>query len=645
MRRLLFVLLIIVLGAVSGWAKKAVVWNNPSLLNSSESYFRVKSVTFSDTATVVELLVVNPRTNIRFVSGTFLRGDDGKQYMIRYCKEFPLDEWMLVEKNPETLLTLVFEPMPAKQKAIDLLEGYGATNFKLFGISDSKKPLKIKPFPYDDKAISDFRNSFFKTDSVCVKGRFESMPDDKGGIIYYSDILANKSYPIAVTVNDDGTFERKFKVDHPVSDNIIFKNLAIPFIVIPGHTIDITIHSDGSMKYADENGNPSPFNRLLESQTISLDTYNYNAFTADLESLDIVEFGQKMERVADDAVRLYDYLAQRYSFSQLEYAVAKASALATTAAWFLEYDLNKRFSEIDSVTMAQLYNPENYKVLRNKIFDDRIALMLGNYSHLQNRYSFMGPMFNIRYRRNGDGTYTGNYEATQDSLVMAMDRQIFGMEELSILAKVHLMNELQSRLDFSRESSFTQNDEDKADIEKVMNEVYRLAKSELTDSFLLEKADRMYQHCLDTKDFTYKLPQTKATQILQKITNQFKGKYVFLDFWSIGCGPCRANIERTESAREELRKNPEVAFVFITNEYESPEKLYNEYVSQHLKNDYVFRLPNEDYVLLRELFQFNGIPHYETLDKQGDVIRIDTRWWSNVDTFNKLLGDIKQKLE
>jgi len=56
-------------------------------------------------------------------------------------------------------------------------------------------------------------------------------------------------------------------------------------------------------------------------------------------------------------------------------------------------------------------------------------------------------------------------------------------------------------------------------------------------------------------------------------------------------------------------------------------------------------LPNEDYVLLRELFQFNGIPHYETLDKQGDVIRIDTRWWSNVDTFNKLLGDIKQKLE
>ena len=73
MRRTLLTL-IIVLGAVCGWAKKAVVWDNPALLSSSESYFRVKSVAFSDTATVVELLAINPQYNIRFESETFLRG-------------------------------------------------------------------------------------------------------------------------------------------------------------------------------------------------------------------------------------------------------------------------------------------------------------------------------------------------------------------------------------------------------------------------------------------------------------------------------------------------------------------------------------------------------------------------------------------
>ena len=647
MRRTLLTL-IIVLGAVCGWAKKAVVWNNPALLYSSESYFRVKSVAFSDTATVVELLAINPQYNIRFESETFLRGDGDLRYMIKYCKEYPLDQWMPVEKKPETLLTLVFEPMPARQKAIDLLEGYGARNFKFYGIHDAGKPLKIKPFPYDENAISDFRKSFFTTDSVCVRGRFEKLPDDRVGIIYYTDVLAHKAYPIAVTVNDDGTFERKFKVEYPLVNDISFRNTSVPFIVAPGHTVDITIHKNGSMEYTDENGNPSPFSRLLQSQTLSHDTYGYSSFVADVNSMNFIDYGQKMERVADDAVRLTDYFAQRYSFSQLEYAVAKTSALITAARWFMEYDMEKQvwFSQTDSITKAHIKTPENYQVLRNKIFDERIALMHDSYNTLQNRYSFMSPILHILYQIREDGTYMEGGHATKDSLALALDRRIFGKDEPSLLMKVHLLNKLQQRIEtgqnFSLSSEITE--KEKADNEKDVYSDYLLTKSELTDSFFLVKADRMYQHYLDTRDFTYKLPQTNATRVLQKITNQFKGRYVFLDFWSTSCGPCRANIEATEAIREELRKNPELAFIFITSDEESPEMVYNKYVEKHLKNDYTCRLPKDEYVLLRELFQFNGIPHYEILDKQGDVIRTDGHW-DDMESFNYILNNIKKKLE
>lgn len=640
--------LIILLGTVCGWAKKAVVWNNPALLYSSESYFRVKSVAFSDTATVVELLAINPQYNIRFESETFLRGDGDRRYMIKYCKEYPLDQWMPVEKKPETLLTLVFEPMPARQKAIDLLEGYGARNFKFYGIHDAGKPLKIKPFPYDENAISDFRKSFFTTDSVCVRGRFEKIPADRVGIIYYSDVLTHKAYPVAVTVNDDGTFERKFKVEYPLVNDISFRNASVPFIVAPGHTVDITIHKNGSMEYTDENGNPSPFSRLLQSQALSHDTYGYSSFVADVNSMNFIDYGRKMERVADDAVRLTDYFAQRYSFSQLEYAVAKTAALITAARWFMEYDMEKQvwFSQTDSITKAHIKTPENYQVLRNKIFDERIALMHDCYNTLQNRYSFMSPILHILYQIREDGTYMEGDHATKDSLALALDRRIFGKDEPSLLMKVHLLNKLQQRIDtrqyFNSSSELTE--KEKADNEKDVYSDYLLAKSELTDSFFQVKADRMYQHYLDTRDFTYKLPQTKATQILQKITNQFKGRYVFLDFWSTSCGPCRANIEATEAIREELRKNPELAFIFITSDEESPEMVYNKYVEKHLKNDYTCRLPKDEYVLLRELFQFNGIPHYEILDKQGDVIRTDGHW-DDMESFNYILNNIKKKLE
>ena len=647
MRRTLLTL-IIVLGAVCGWAKKAVVWDNPALLSSSESYFRVKSVAFSDTATVVELLVINPQYNIRFESETFLRGDGDRRYMIRYCKEYPLDQWMPVEKKPETLLTLVFEPMPARQKAIDLLEGYGARNFKFYGIHDARKPLKIKPFPYDENAISDFRKSFFTTDSVCVRGRFEKIPADRVGIIYYTDVFTRKDCPIAVTVNDDGTFERKFKVEHPLVNDISFRNASVPFIVAPGHTVDITIRKNGSMEYTDENGNPSPFSRLLQSRALSHDTYGYDSSVADIKSMNFIDYGRKMERVADDAVRFTDYFAQRYSFSQLEYAVAKTAALLTSAVWFMKYDLEKQvwFSQTDSITKAHIKTPENYRVLRNKIFDERIALMHDSYNTLQNRYSFMSPILHILYQIREDGTYMEGDHATKDSLALALDRRIFGKDEPSLLMKVHLLNKLQQRIEtgqnFSLSSEITE--KEKADNEKDVYSDYLLTKSELTDSFFLVKADRMYQHYLDTRDFTYKLPQTKATQILQKITNQFKGRYVFLDFWSTSCGPCRANIEATEAIREELRKNPELAFIFITSDEESPEMVYNKYVEKHLKNDYTCRLPKDEYVLLRELFQFNGIPHYEILDKQGDVIRTDGHW-DDMESFNYILNNIKKKLE
>ena len=647
MRQILLTI-IIVLGTVCGWAKKAVVWNNPALLYSSESYFRVKSVAFSDTATVVELLAINPQYNIRFESETFLRGDGDRRYMIKYCKEYPLDQWMPVEKKPETLLTLVFEPMPARQKAIDLLEGYGARNFKFYGIHDAGKPLKIKPFPYDENAISDFRKSFFTTDSVCVRGRFEKIPTDRVGIIYYSDVLTHKAYPVAVTVNDDGTFERKFKVEYPLVNDISFRNASVPFIVAPGHTVDITIHKNGSMEYTDENGNPSPFSRLLQSRALSHDTYGYDSSVADIKSMNFIDYGQKMERVADDAIRFTDYFAQRYSFSQLEYAVAKTSALITAARWFMEYDMEKQvwFSQTDSITKAHIKTPENYQVLRNKIFDERIALMHDSYNTLQNRYSFMSPILHMLYQIREDGTYQEGDHATKDSLALALDRRIFGKDEPSLLMKVHLLNKLQQRIEtgqnFSLSSEITE--KEKADNEKDVYSDYLLAKSELTDSFFQVKADRMYQHYLDTRDFTYKLPQTKATQILQKITNQFKGRYVFLDFWSTSCGPCRANIEATEAIREELRKNPELAFIFITSDEESPEMVYNKYVEKHLKNDYTCRLPKDEYVLLRELFQFNGIPHYEILDKQGDVIRTDGHW-DDMESFNYILNNIKKKLE
>ena len=636
--------------SVSCWAKKTVVWSQPSCLYISASYFSVRSVAFSDTATVVTLQTNHAQNSVRFSHATFLRADDGRHYAVRYCKEYALDEWMPVDRQSESVVTLVFEPIKGRQRALDLLEGYAVNDFKFFGIHDASKPMKLQPFPYESKEVKDFRASFFTSDSVCIRGRFEVLPADRVGTIEHRDIFSGRDFPLAVTVNDDGTFERRFKVDHPVAYSLYFEQTSIPFIALPGMTVNILVNENGEVDYTVGEGRPHPFARLLQHGFHDLTSYDYRAFREDTKQLDFKAFAQKMERVAQTDVRLLDYLARRYELSPLEYAVAKTSALLGAACHFLDFEMMVRDSRTDSVLQAQMNEPENYRLLKQLIVDDRLVLMFQRYDIFQNRYSYMDLIMKSAWKVDEGGVYAERSHAEADSMALSLDRNMFGQDEPSVLVKVHLLNVLQQRLNesvtvaYANDNTAVDKEKIRAQLDREAEDAYRLTKSELTEPFYQKMADKIYQHYLDTKDFTYCLPMNQATLILRKITDRFKGKYVFLDFWSTGCGPCRSNIEGTSSARARLRQNPEVAFVFITNDYQSPEKPYQEYVAKHLKDDYTYRLPRADYELLRELFQFNGIPHYEVLDKQGNVVRIDGHWFSE-EYFNNKLKMIKQRLE
>lgn len=629
-------------------AKKNVVWENPALLYVSESYLSIKSVTFADTATVVEVLALNPEYNIRFSKETYLQGGDGKKYMVRYCKEYPLDSWMPVKKKPETVVTLVFESMPRKQTAIDLIEGYDSRNVKFYGIHNAKKPLKVKSFPYEDNALNEMRRNFFTTDSVCVKGKFESVPDNRSAIIYYDDILADKDYPIAISINEDGTFERKFKVEHPLYNVIYLDNHYLPFFVMPGHTVNITIHKDGSTEYCDENGKTLVGDRFLQTFARNLDNYSSKEFQKDLNTLNFKEYGKKTENVLAKEMDLCNYIAHRNSFSQVDYMLSKNTILVNRAQSFLDYQMYKLDEVLDSVGKAEVENVENYEVLRFLPFNDPLILIPYEYSFLQNRYSHMAPMWNIYYKKTDDGDFVINRFKEKVQLCKELDCKIFGQQEPSILHKVDVINGFNRELEpqVSYVSSMTAEDVEWINEynENKRKDCYEFTKSYFEDPALKLKVESLYQNHLNTKDFTYELPNNQATEALRRVTDKFKGKYVLLDFWSTGCGPCRANIEATEVLRDSLRNLPDVAFVFLTSDYESPEGAYNDYVVKHLKNDYSFRVSKEDYQMFRELFQFNGIPHYEVLDKQGNVIRIDSHWFSK-ETFDNLMNNIRSKLE
>lgn len=124
----------------------------------------------------------------------------------------------------------------------------------------------------------------------------------------------------------------------------------------------------------------------------------------------------------------------------------------------------------------------------------------------------------------------------------------------------------------------------------------------------------------NTDSSAFELPDDERGRIISEIIAPYKGKMVLIDFWSTGCGPCRAEIERTAELRARNLDNPDFKMIFITGESDSPKSSYEKYAGKNLAGEASYRLSDTDYNRLRDLFRFNGIPRHILIDRDGKVI-------------------------
>ena len=111
---------------------------------------------------------------------------------------------------------------------------------------------------------------------------------------------------------------------------------------------------------------------------------------------------------------------------------------------------------------------------------------------------------------------------------------------------------------------------------------------------------------------------------------------IFVDFWATSCGPCRADIQNMKPLREQY-SGKNIVFLFITDEKSSPINDYNRFTAD-LQGE-KFRIPEDEYNYLRELFQINGIPHYEIINKRGEVVNTAFYRQNKSDLFDTLIEE------
>ena len=650
-------------------AKKPVIWEKPIYLSTSINRLQLNSVEFHDTATIVKASIASP--DIWILGHIHLYGDDNKNYKLKFIKEFPPQTPIPVDEHGVATMTLVFEPMPLTTKFFDMLEGFAIYENRVMGISEANNPEKIKPYALNEEKVEAFRKDFFRTDTTCIKGKIEGYSRSAGYSslkIYYRNNLKGKDEPIIIKVYEDGTFEHKFVLHYPILDVLnANNNIRIPFLIKPGETICFTINQYGKATVSYPSGKPTEYSAITSNMPLYFTDSKYNTLPQIVNKCGFKSYIKIVEDAYENALATHDYLAERFHYNDIEYIMGKQSmqvayALAVGMYWL--YDINGmklRMTPKEELpdSLKDIISPKNYSLLRKIPLNDPLTLSAPDY-YLFISNTMGGPVFDQGtgyFKDTKDGRMFIPYDiCTIDSIRMNIDKDIFGGSEISLPMKMRYLkdfyyNSSESGYNFINFKSGIMNcyPADSVDImvnkqvESIMQRTQKV-KAALHNPMYESLLDEYVSYGLNDKQMSYSLPEREATTLLKKITDKYKGKYVYLDFWSTFCGPCRANIESSKPWREELRNNPDFEFVYITGDKDSPQKQYDEYVAENRNGAEVYRVPQDEYNKYMELFKFSGIPHYEALDRNGNVLKIYNHYYGGKDEFLRNIETLK-KLE
>ena len=139
-----------------------------------------------------------------------------------------------------------------------------------------------------------------------------------------------------------------------------------------------------------------------------------------------------------------------------------------------------------------------------------------------------------------------------------------------------------------------------------------------------------------TKDITETwTPAQKA--LWDKLTSQYHGNLMLIDFWGLHCGPCRQGMLNMRQNVEEL-KNEKIKFLYVCNETDSPRDKAEKWMSESkINGEHIYVTPSE-WIQLQAMFSFTAIPRTALIGRDGKIIQYTFDVYSNAGKLKNLLN-------
>ena len=140
----------------------------------------------------------------------------------------------------------------------------------------------------------------------------------------------------------------------------------------------------------------------------------------------------------------------------------------------------------------------------------------------------------------------------------------------------------------------------------------------------------------NTKDITETwTPAQKA--LWDKLTSQYHGNLMLIDFWGMSCGPCRQGMLNMRKNVEEL-ENEKIKFLYVCNETDSPRDKAEKWMSESKINGEHIYVTQSEWTLLQAMFNFTAIPRTALIGRDGKIIQYTFDVYSNAGKLKNLLN-------
>ncbi len=638
--------------AAPTYAKRIV--KNPEALgwaNVSGGELKAREVVLADTATTLRLTLDYPAgSNFRIMSTCYLLDEAGRRYPLRSAEGLPMDTWVTSPADRTTDFTLHFEPLPRRTQVFDFIEYDGQGAFMLLGIHDRKHKLRLPTL--DELSGANACNAcdgWFTTDSVTLRGRIEGYSPEAGFPTIletsFQNIFRKEDMIMVADIRPDGTFEKRWLTDHPMQLSFGFdKHLPgiswINVFASPGDTIDLTLRRDAGGQYSCDylSGSSRAVERWLKAD---LEFYRMCSPLSRFEGTP-----GEAEALAERLWRLLAYRLHRVAaqgdFTPEEMQLAIADAQASYATSVMDYALNKELLQVrngmaidfDSLGRDTLTGTEFYSRLLSRIdFGNPLLMASSSFGILLNRMQYAWPVGAAIERQvsrvvSSDEQKFADKEKAEIDIRYATLRAMMGVQDNNLMAQ--LCNYLSMCGNYR--------------LWRTMGgeSVLPYCLESFTHEALRRHAEAYHAFRQASAGLATPLPEGQPAELIRSLLDRYPGRYLLIDFWDMGCGPCKGAIQSSKELRAEIAKRHDVKLIFIAGEESANgSEAYHKYVEEWLSDETTICIPRAEFCRLQEYFGFNAIPHYETITP--DARRVDKEY--RIDGFHNFYFDIERLLK